>query len=323
MKKSRIIPLLLFITLLVSCGNDDSVPETISDEAQEFLDEMLEIMESNSINRNEIDWTSFRAEVLDEAGNAQTIQDTYPGIRQALRLLNDNHSSFRGSDGRVLFEGRIRCNDQSISEVSIPEDIGYVKINSFLGTSSSSDAISYAEDIQDVIRSQDSPDIKGWIVDIRSNNGGNMWPMLAGVGPVLGDGTAGYFIEPNENETSWGYQNGASTLNGNSRTQLDDFHILSNDNPKVAVLLDNGIASSGEVVAISFIGRENTKSFGTPTCGLSTANSNFNLSDGSRLILTTAFLADRNKNKFGMPIEPDETTTGEDIIQSAINWLEN
>src|SRR4051812_15802719 len=34
----------------------------------------------------------------------------------------------------------------------------------------------------------------GWIVDIRGNRGGSMWPMLAGVGPILGEGLVGEFI---------------------------------------------------------------------------------------------------------------------------------
>jgi C-terminal processing protease CtpA/Prc len=147
--------------------------------------------------------------------------------------------------------------------------------------------------------------------------------MLAGVGPVLGDGIAGYFIDADEVENSWGYQNGASLLNENPETQLDDFYTLSSQNPKVAVLLDDGVASSGEVIAISFIGRENTRSFGSPTCGISTSNARFTLSDGAVLNLTTAFLADRNKNKFGIPVEPDEDVADEDLIQSAIDWVLN
>lgn len=321
--KLHFTPLLLFIFLLVSCSDDDSEPAVISNEAQDFLDEMLDIMESNSINKNEIDWSNFRQDVLERAGNAQNIKDTYPAIKRALRLLNDNHSIYRGADGTVLSEGSIRCNFQNIDEASTPETIGYVRVTAFSGSSNSSEAISFAKEIQDQIRSQDNSNTEGWIIDLRGNSGGNMWPMLAGVGPVLGEGTAGYFIDADDIETSWGYQNGASVSNGNLLTQLDDFYTLITDNPKVAVLLDNGIASSGEVMAISFIGRENTRSFGTPTCGLSTANSRFNLSDGSVLNLTAAFLADRNKNKFGMPVEPDEVTADEDIIQRAVNWLEN
>jgi hypothetical protein len=66
-------------------------------------------------------------------------------------------------------------------------------------------------------------------------------------------------------------------------------------NPKVAVLIDNAVVSSGEAIAISFIGRENTKSFGSATCGKSTGNVQYNLSYNRTLVLTTVFLADRNR----------------------------
>ena len=87
--------------------------------------------------------------------------------------------------------------------------------------------------------------------------------------------------------------------------------------------MDNGIASSGELIAISFIGRENTRSFGASTCGLSTSNSPFKLSDNYSLNLTTAYLADRNNNLYGITVDPDIVTTNEDIIQNAVEWIEN
>jgi C-terminal processing protease CtpA/Prc len=64
-------------------------------------------------------------------------------------------------------------------------------------------SISFAGDIQEQIRNQDHQGIAGWIVDLRGNTGGNMWPMLAGVGPILGEGLAGHFIEPNGVEEPW------------------------------------------------------------------------------------------------------------------------
>lgn len=98
---------------------------------------------------------------------------------------------------------------------------------------------------------------------------------------------------------------------------------LINPNPKVAVLLGKEIASSGEAIAVSFVGRENTKSFGTPTCGLSTANSGFKLSDNSILYLTVSYMADRNLNLYGSKIMPDEEANAQDIIQKAVDWIEN
>jgi carboxyl-terminal processing protease len=305
---------------LIGCNKDD--PTELSTEAESFLIEILDIMEANSINRYSIDWTDFRAQVFAVAAGARSIKDTYPAVEKALELLGDNHSSYRPHDGGILFKGQLVCKGENNALATIPENIGYVKVNSFSGSSTEASALSFAQGIQQQMRNQDDESIIGWIVDLRNNGGGNMWPMIAGIGPILGDGTAGYFIDPDGNETSWGYEGGSSLAGGNVVTTVDNPYKLIKENPKVAVLLNNGIASSGEVVAISFIDRENTRSFGVATCGLSTSNSTYQISDDSLLILTTAYLADRNKKKYGVPLEPDDVSTSEASINRAIAWLQ-
>ncbi|MEO0330766.1 MAG: S41 family peptidase, partial [Bacteroidota bacterium] len=185
----------------------------------------------------------------------------------------------------------------------------------------SSEALAFAQKIQDQIIADDKPGLVGWIVDLRGNGGGNMWPMLAGVGSVLGEGTSGYFIDPDGRESSWGYSSGRSVASGATVTQLPNSYELISSNPKVAVLLNNGIASSGEAIAISFVGREDTRSFGSATCGLSTANSSYTLSDNTTLVLTTAYMADRDKNTFGIPIEPDVEVANIEAMDAAVLWL--
>lgn len=198
----------------------------------------------------------------------------------------------------------------------MPGDVGYVRVTNYGG-----DDVAYSKEIQNEIKIQDSEYIIGWIVDLRGNLGGNMWPMLAGIGPILGEGVAGYFIDADGEAFSWGFKNGASTNEGSVVTKVTDSYQLLTPNPKVAVLLDAGVASSGEAIAISFIGRANTRTFGSPTCGLSTANATYDLSYKHRLALTVAYFADRNKNKFGIPVPPDQVASGETIIQDAINWI--
>ena len=323
--KNQIAIYLFSILILSSCSTDDTIDRSVnvSQEAELFLNEVLEVMEVNSINRHQIDWADFRTKVFSKVDGAQTFQDTYPGIREALVLLNDNHSVFFKADGGSIFVGSIQCSVQEIAKPTLPSNIGYVKVNSFSGSSNDSEAISFAQEIQNQIIGDDHADLKGWIVDLRGNGGGNMYPMIAGIGPILGEGIAGYFIDADNNQTSWGFVDGASVIQGNSVTKLDDSYELIITNPKVAVLLDNGIASSGEVVAISFIGRDGTRSFGAPTCGLSTGNTRFNFSHNCNMLLTTVVLADRNKNQYGREVIPDETTSNEDIISKAIEWLEN
>jgi hypothetical protein len=92
--------------------------------------------------------------------------------------------------------------------------------------------------------------------------------------------------------------------------------------PRVGVLIDCRVASSGEATAISFVGRPDTRFFGTPTRGLSTSNRGFALSDGATLVLTTSFMADRNLVKYGRPVMPDEIIGSPDEgTRRAIEWL--
>jgi carboxyl-terminal processing protease len=83
--------------------------------------------------------------------------------------------------------------------------------------------------------------------------------------------------------------------------------------------------SSGEAVTVAFRGRPRTRSFGQPTGGLSTSNSGFQLPDGATLLLTTAVFADRNGQRYGAAIEPDEAVSAVDgadpALAAAVAWL--
>lgn len=311
------------VSLLFVFGCLDNNSSDIAPPAENFLNEVLDVMQANSINRHNIDWPVFRAKVFEKARGAQSVEETYPAIDEALRLLQDNHSSFITPNGQTIFVGQLNCNAPTIAVPTVPNNIGYVKVNAFIGASNSTQALIFANQIQDQIRNADDASMVGWIVDLRGNHGGNMWPMVVGIGPILGEGTAGYFIDPDGNESSWGFSNGASLLDGAPVTQLSNSYQLISPDTKVAIVLDQSVASSGEAVAISFIGKDNSKSFGAPTCGLSTSNAYFSLSNNATLILTTAFIADRNKKTYGGPITPNLVASGEMLWQEIFTYLDN
>jgi C-terminal processing protease CtpA/Prc len=176
--------------------------------------------------------------------------------------------------------------------------------------------------VQRDIAGADREGLAGWIVDLRSNGGGNMWPMIAGVGPVLGEGRAGYFIDPDGTESWWEYRDGASWNDGTLMQRVDTPYRLRRELPRVAVLIDRGTASSGEAVLIAFQRRPGTRSFGTATCGLSTANQQYTLSDGASLFLTVSVMADRTKTRYGSQVVPDEEVpVPREAEQRAVAWL--
>ncbi len=65
-----------------------------------------------------------------------------------------------------------------------------------------------------LIEGIDTLGVCGWIVDLRDNPGGNMWPMVAGLGPILGEGVLGFFVDPDSVVDTWTYADGASALDG-------------------------------------------------------------------------------------------------------------
>ena len=150
-----------------------------------------------------------------------------------------------------------------------------------------------------------------------------MWPMIAGIGPLLGNETYGYFIDPDEQTSSWGYENGSSVVNGNAVTTVNSPYQLSEDFPKIAVLSSKRLGSSGEATLISFKKLSNVRMFGTESCGVSTSNREFVLSNGSSLILSTAVMADREFEKYGVPVPVDESVADEAVYSAAVDWLYN
>ena len=57
-----------------------------------YLDEALRIMETYSLRRDSVDWSTIRRDAHARASGAHTTEDTYPAIRAALRALGDRHS---------------------------------------------------------------------------------------------------------------------------------------------------------------------------------------------------------------------------------------
>ena len=313
---------LVAMLVALGCSTDRAVGSSANtSQGVQHLTEIVDIMQANSIKRLTIDWKAFRDSVFKTANNAQTVPDTYLAIFVALSLLQDGHSLYRPVAGTTISAPVRTCVASGATTPTLPANIGYVKVGAFSGSATA--ATDFAAGIQQSIRTRDRADLIGWVVDLRSNGGGNMWPMVAGLGPILGEGLLGHFIDPTGARQAWRYQGGASTLDGVTLVRVDNAYRLIRENPHVAVLVDNAVASSGEATFIAFRGRPDTRSFGVATCGLSTANRGFPLSNGAMLFLTTAVMADRNLVPFGDQVAPDYIgTSNADVEANAIAWLQ-
>ena len=165
----------------------------------------------------------------------------------------------------------------------------------------------------------------GWIVDLRGNYGGELWSMLIGIGPILGEGKAGDFIDAYGDKIEWAYQDGKMVEGGQTvAAVLGPPYHLARPDPPVAVLFDGTTYSAGEFIAISFVGRPNTRSFGRDSGGLTTALDRYILSDGATIVLADVVDADRTGKVYGGAIIPDVQVTNDSagiIPDEALLWL--
>jgi hypothetical protein len=330
-----------------------------------YLNQALDLMQQNALHAKEIDWPTVRSEALKRADGAQTTVDIYPAIYYALTQLKEHHSFLRLPDSLsdadkkrtyaalnlILvpyfnqapkppdsqFKNRsepsghlLQAGTNSIAYVSIP--VCGAKHSNW--QDNAEDFQRYADSLHKIASDLEVNHPRGWIIDLRGNGGGNMWPMIAGIGFVLGEGRLGSFVNPDGGKIDWGYHDGkavfgpagAETLN----IAVKDPPLALTVLPPVAVLIDSGTASSGEAVAISFAGRPQERSFGTHTFGLSTSNNMFPLSDGASLFLNTAIEEDRLGRRYEEGLEPDVVfpapaaapAEGDDpVIRAAEEWL--
>jgi carboxyl-terminal processing protease len=283
-----------------------------------YLNTALDVMQQNSLCALNIpDWDAFRYQMMAKAQQAQTPADTYPLIRQALCALQDGHSFFlppesftRTGDAQKILHSTAPC---PLPDGQVMDNVAYLKVPAFVPTAD----LGYtqlADHTQKLIATLDQTASKGWIIDLRGNGGGDMWPMLAGLAPLLDDGILGHFIYekgPHAGITPWSCRNGVSMWNDAFPCATASTpYKLKTDHPPTALLVDGRTASSAEAVFISFIGMPNMCSFGQPTAGLSTGNSNFDLADGAKLFVTTGVFADRTLQRYGQPIGPDQPVQG-------------
>lgn len=334
--------------LMVSCAG---AAVAAQDSAVEIPDEpsqqrMLDLLQRQSLYRDRIDWPATRAQlqqaqhdparvrsILDDVlarssgGHAhwfsprmQTLQATRAaGMRQAIAGAAATAPAGSSADGAA--------------HTAQDPRIGWITVGSYASDRSADAATRARHDReaslrwQQVIAEQDDGARCGWVVDLRGNGGGNMWPMLRGLHSLLrsqvqGTETVGMFIS---GRTPLLWQVDVTGVLQNGQPAADPtlpVHTLRHVGAPVAVLVGPRTASSGEATMLAFRGRAHSRSFGQPTAGFSTGNRPVQLDDGSMFLLTANLMADRAGNGDGARLAPDVALANEaEVAAAARTWL--
>lgn len=291
--------LLIGASLFLQCGEpeDSSVDEDIL-----AIEEVLQVAQQRGVNRLSIDWDTLRAEMLE----IRASQGFDEAIKTFLRAMGDNQSFYSRLNGNNIFETEANCSGGGYSFTGLADNIGYIQVGTFIG--SNEQATLFAGERHDRARAQDGTDTKGWVVDLTTVNGGNLYPIIASLGPFYQQETLGYFIDADGPDIPWGFSGGAAFVRSPDEKQtivLNPYTLLD-PNAKVVVVVDFPTAGAGEAAMISFKNRPNTLIIGRPSCGLASVTESFTLSNSDILVLATNYIADTNKEVFPGRLMPDE-----------------
>jgi C-terminal processing protease CtpA/Prc len=333
MKKLSLICLGFLISLSAAGQVKNSEFHEPTKKVKRYIKEFIDVIKQNSLYSDSLNWPNIENNIHNLSNGLKTIDDTQiltEYILSQLSKAGDDHSFLRSKIDEDKYQSQNIDSRQPYSKL-LANNIGYIYVPAF-GSASDTACQNFAKKIQTFIRNLDCENkIKGWIVDLRDNHGGNMYPMIAGLGPLIGNDTLGYFTSPKSNVKTigWFYKLGSTGIGGKITLDIKNPYSLKDKNSKIAVLIGSHTASSGEMTAISFIGKSNCKLIGKPSGGYTTGLRGFKLSNGAVLYIASGYSIDRNKKIYIGKIQPDiltevKTSDNNDTdIVTAQNWIEN
>jgi len=331
--------LLLLIPVCLLCSihpaysqSGEASPTSCIQRASKMLDEALALMQKHYYKKDVVQWDTLIVAARQRLNRSGSCDDAYEAVKWCFTQMNERHSFIMPATRAAIYNGNINSNSTpvrlsgGIRHELLEKGIAYLDVP-WLSTADKNICTAFADSLQQLIAGYDQQGINKWIIDLRRNTGGNCWPMLAGLGPLLGNGVYGYFVSDSE-KIPFSYTNGVMMQGKYGRCTVTNPYMCSPTDETIVVLTGGNTSSAGEIVALAFKGMDKVYLYGEPTAGLTTANATYTLSDGALLVLTVCKEADRKGRICEGRILPDKTVSantmsGKDAVKSsAIMFLQ-
>lgn len=330
MKVKYIMALALASILFISCkqNNKTSSTEDIhksyekieNDSIKTFYNFLFDLTKKEYLYRNEINVDSAITVTKKSLAEAKTFKDALRQLPNYFDAINCNHCSLFyerrtiypniGAPSDSLFSKGLKDRFKTMIEFEtkvLDNKYGYILVppvifNSFINEEKLSSVSSkFYNKINDI---KSKNDIKGWIIDVRLNQGGIPYPMILSMYDFLGDIMVFQYLDDKKNIMSQVHlEKGKITDEHGVVASIEPKGKMLTD-AKVAVLTSPATSSAGEILAICFKGRKNTTFIGENTIGLTTVNSEVMTPFNGNLAFTVGHDADRNGNTYTV-VKPD------------------
>ncbi|MCB0761675.1 MAG: hypothetical protein KDC12_09140 [Flavobacteriales bacterium] len=307
---------------------------------QETLDSVLLVFEEQSLYADRVNWDTLKVQLHTAAAGAQTLDDLSPVFNLLLETLEDEHA-------RVMYQfqplawystglkpqhtdfdfdelTRIQSEEYGFESGMVVDDIGYIRI---LGMAPG-DEEAKARVIQDSLCSLVENGAERFIVDLRYNTGGTIFPMAEGLSALFEKGTYATAHDLlGENTFDWNFDGGDFYMGGYSIGLQNGCGGV--ERAPVVVLLSNYTVSSGEALAIMLKSRPNTHFMGNESGGMITVTNFIQLPGDISVVLSTHYLTDRQNTAYRKYVSAEEhfdfvagqPLSEDPAIEGAVEWL--
>ena len=317
------IPLTVALLAVAAPGHAAEGP-TPALPASASLDKAIAVTKDQAYRSSRVDWPAVET----EARSVEQAQGEDAAIRYVVRALGDPHTWYEApaasrppaaapAAAATTAKGAERGPRPIAVALPAEQGIPVLRINAWSGTDRTGATASVRSALMDVLQRSSC----GVVLDFAQNEGGNMWPMLVGLAPLLDEGRLGAFRSAKGVETAIERRGEKIFIDGQEHYLNQAANQWPQRLPKfVALVIGQRSASSGEITPIMFLGQSNVRSFGTPTAGYSTANTPVQLPNGGMLVLTTSATVDRAGKEYVERIVPD--VQSEQAIEDAAAWVQ-
>ncbi|GAB2831964.1 S41 family peptidase [Ferruginibacter profundus] len=311
------------------------------DSVKLVLDSSISLLQQYALHAKTTNWPVVKQNAYAKAAHAKTWSQLDSSISYLFQSVNDHHGWLSAGDAELRWQIKtgFKFSEAVKNEMAkgnrfvkkmLTGNIGYLRVPGMMLDTSQYNK--KAQQLADSLCSLENSGATKIIIDLRLNGGGTMFPMIAGLSPLLGNGK---FIGGADSE---GAVESMSVLengkfyseDGGAARVINNCHRLS-PATTVVILTSNLTGSAGECVAVAFKGRKHTRFIGETTAGFTIGNNGHWIIEGKAgIVIAESAIVDRNKKIYYYNVQPDEMIWGGDNfdnylqdkkIQAALKWL--
>ena len=330
---------ILLLTIGCTSQNHKSKKESLL-----VLDSIIKIAELNSVYTQNVNWNTLKKEMYSIELKSDSINSIIAPVTYMYQKIGDTHGYLminnqrhaqkgiehiiekRKTDPKIAYQIYQRIAKKDITFKLLRNNIAYIEIPMIINN----DSLIITK-IRKAICFLKAKNPNGWIIDLRTNMGGNLSPMAAGIGELFPSLSFGGGTKDGINfNLKWKLENGNFYMNN---IPMSEIPLICNQNSKptkIAVLTSRYTASSGEAIASGLKGQKNIKLFGEQTIGAATTINWYPINDKINLCPAIDYYMSEDKTVHKDGVIPDiiieeklnlKDLTTSITLNTATQWL--